>query len=85
MYKNGSLPLELDESIVTLLVEDAKKGLELEVDLPKQVVRRSTGEEYPFSVNDVSGWTRPFDQITQGWTADAGLSLVSTAPETLFD
>ncbi|BGP16557.1 hypothetical protein JCM10213_000531 [Rhodosporidiobolus nylandii] len=51
MYKNGSLPVVLPEEQIAVLIEDAKAGQELAVDLPKQVVRRSNGEEFPFSVD----------------------------------
>lgn len=52
MYKNGSLPVVLPESEIAKLISDAKAGLELEVDLPNQVVRRSNGEELPFPVEE---------------------------------
>lgn len=52
MYKNGSLPVVLRESEIAKLIEDAKAGLELEVDLPNQVVRRSNGEELSFPVEE---------------------------------
>lgn len=48
MYKNGSLPVVLPESDISILIEDAKAGLELEIDLPNQVVRRSNGQEFAF-------------------------------------
>ncbi|GAA5979765.1 hypothetical protein JCM5350_002040 [Sporobolomyces pararoseus] len=51
MYKNGSLPVVLPESQIAHLLEDAKAGKEIAVDLPKQVVRRSNGEEYSFDVD----------------------------------
>ncbi|GAA5903979.1 hypothetical protein JCM6882_003792 [Rhodosporidiobolus microsporus] len=51
MYKNGSLPVVLPEEQIAVLIEDAKAGLELAVDLPKQVVRRSNGDEFPFQVD----------------------------------
>lgn len=51
MYKNGSLPVVLPEEQIAVLIEDAKAGLELAVDLPKQVVRRTNGEEFPFQVD----------------------------------
>ncbi|GAA5913673.1 hypothetical protein JCM5296_007279 [Sporobolomyces johnsonii] len=51
MYKNGSLPVVLPEEQIAHLIEDAKAGLDLAVDLPNQVVRRSNGEEYPFQVD----------------------------------
>ncbi|GAA6001444.1 3-isopropylmalate dehydratase LEU1 [Rhodotorula paludigena] len=51
MYKNGSLPVVLPEEQIAVLIEDAKAGKELAVDLPKQVVRRDNGEEFPFEVD----------------------------------
>ncbi|GAA5839259.1 hypothetical protein JCM11251_006021 [Rhodosporidiobolus azoricus] len=51
MYKNGSLPVVLPEEQIAVLIEDAKAGLHLAVDLPKQVVRRTNGDEYPFQVD----------------------------------
>lgn len=52
MFKNGSLPVVLSEEIIAKLLEDAHKCIEIEIDLPKQVVRRSNGEEYPFQVDE---------------------------------
>lgn len=52
MYKNGSLPVVLSEASIAELAVDAKAGLELEIDLPNQVVRRSNGQEYPFEVEE---------------------------------
>ncbi|BGP24981.1 isopropylmalate isomerase [Rhodotorula toruloides] len=51
MYKNGSLPVVLPEEQIAVLIEDAKAGKSLAVDLPKQVVRRPNGDEYPFEVD----------------------------------
>jgi len=42
--QNGMLPLQLPESDCQTLAEDAEAGLELEVDLAKQEVRRVNGE-----------------------------------------
>lgn len=50
MYKNGSLPVVLPEDQIAELLEDAKAGLELEVDLPAQVIRRGNGKSYAFNV-----------------------------------
>jgi 3-isopropylmalate dehydratase len=56
------LPLVLPQDQVAVLAADADAGKELEIDLPKQVVRRSNGEELPFEVNDfrkqclINGW-----------------------------
>ncbi|GAA5868117.1 hypothetical protein JCM3774_001026 [Rhodotorula dairenensis] len=51
MYKNGSLPVVLPEEQIAVLIEDAKAEKPLAVDLPKQVVRRSNGEEFAFEVD----------------------------------
>lgn len=51
MYKNGSLPVVLPEEQIAVLIEDAKAEKPLAVDLPKQVVRRSNGEEFSFDVD----------------------------------
>ncbi|BGP40433.1 3-isopropylmalate dehydratase [Rhodotorula kratochvilovae] len=51
MYKNGSLPVVLPEEQIAVLIEDAKAGKPLAVDLPKQVVRRPNGEEFAFEVD----------------------------------
>ncbi|GAA5895217.1 hypothetical protein JCM8208_005939 [Rhodotorula glutinis] len=51
MYKNGSLPVVLPEEQIAILIEDAKAGKDLAVDLPKQVVRRDNGDEFSFDVD----------------------------------
>lgn len=50
MYKNGSLPVVVSEAKIVDLLADARAGLELEIDLPAQVVRRSNGETIAFEV-----------------------------------
>jgi hypothetical protein len=61
-FKNGMLPIVLPQDKVDALAADAEAGKELEIDLPKQVVRRPSGEEVPFEVNDfrkqclINGW-----------------------------
>lgn len=42
--QNGMLPVSLSEAECRALAEDAEAGLELEVDLEKQEVRRSNGK-----------------------------------------
>src|SRR5882762_9845792 len=42
--QNGMLPVALPEEACKVLAEDAEAGLELEVDLEKQEVRRSNGK-----------------------------------------
>jgi 3-isopropylmalate dehydratase len=50
--QNGMLPVALPEAECRALAEDAEAGLELEVDLEKQEVRRPNGKApIPFSVD----------------------------------
>ena len=53
-FKNGMLPIVLDESIVDTLMQDtfANEGYELTADLERQVVITPTGVEYAFEVDD---------------------------------
>ncbi len=52
-FKNGMLPIVLDEAIVDQLMQDtfANEGYELTADLERQVVTTPSGEEYPFEVD----------------------------------
>jgi len=52
-FKNGMLPIVLDEAIVDQLMTAtfANEGYELTADLERQVVITATGEEYPFEVD----------------------------------
>lgn len=52
-FKNGLLPIVLEEEIVDKLFEEAEaaEGYELTVDLPRQVVVKPDGEELPFEVD----------------------------------
>ena len=52
-FKNGMLPIVLDEAIVDTLMKAtlANEGYELTADLERQVVVTSTGEEYAFDVD----------------------------------
>ena len=52
--QNGMLPVALSEADCHALAEDAEAGLELEVDLEKQEVRRSNGKP------SISFTTEPF-------------------------
>ncbi|KAK4055376.1 3-isopropylmalate dehydratase [Microbotryomycetes sp. JL221] len=52
MYKNGSLPVILSEEDIALLMQDAKQGLELTIDLPQQQVIRSNGQTFKFQVDE---------------------------------
>ncbi|KAM0752437.1 hypothetical protein T439DRAFT_342591 [Meredithblackwellia eburnea MCA 4105] len=78
-YKNSLLPVILSEEEIAILLVDAKAGLELEIDLPKQVVRRSNGEEFAFNVD-------PFrkDCLINGLD-DIGLTLKHDADITAFE
>jgi 3-isopropylmalate/(R)-2-methylmalate dehydratase small subunit len=51
-FKNGLLPVVLDESVVARLFDEvfAFVGYELTVDLPRQVVVKPDGTELPFDV-----------------------------------
>ena len=50
--QNGMLPVALPKEICKELTEDAEAGLELEVDLEKQEVRRVNGKPpIPFTVD----------------------------------
>lgn len=42
--QNGMLPIALSKEQCTELADDAEKGLELEVDLEKQEIRRASGK-----------------------------------------
>lgn len=44
-FKNGMLPLVLDSEPLQKVAAEAKAGREIEVDLPAQVIRSSSGEE----------------------------------------
>ncbi len=55
-FKNGLLPIVLEENIVDKLFEEAEEneGYELSVDLSRQVVVTPSGEELSFSVDEFS-------------------------------
>ncbi len=52
-FKNGLLPIALKEKEVDALFKavDAEPGLELEIDLPNQLVRAPNGAEYRFEID----------------------------------
>jgi len=50
-FKNGMLPVRLPLEQVRALMEDCDAGLDLEVDLVEQVVRRPCGEAFEFDVD----------------------------------
>ena len=52
-FKNGMLPIVLEEAIVDKLMQDtfANEGYQLTADLERQVVTTTTGEEYAFEVD----------------------------------
>ncbi|MBL8019365.1 MAG: 3-isopropylmalate dehydratase small subunit [Leptospirales bacterium] len=70
-FKNGMLPVILPAAQVQELFdfEKSNPGMELEIDLPAQVVRRPDGKTYSFEVE-------PFRKecLLNGWD-DIGLSL----------
>jgi 3-isopropylmalate/(R)-2-methylmalate dehydratase small subunit len=51
-FKNGLLPIQLPEAVVSQLFDDthAFPGYELTIDLAKQVIVKPQGEEIPFEV-----------------------------------
>ncbi|KAJ3068914.1 3-isopropylmalate dehydratase [Podochytrium sp. JEL0797] len=49
-FKNMMLPVILAKHHIEALMQDGKDGKEVEVDLVRQVVKRSNGEEIPFEV-----------------------------------
>jgi len=55
-FKNGLLPIVLEEDIVDKLFKDveANEGYELTVDLPRQVVVAPSGEEFSFEIDEFS-------------------------------
>ncbi|MCH2097923.1 MAG: 3-isopropylmalate dehydratase small subunit [Pseudomonadales bacterium] len=50
-FKNGVLPIALPAEVVDAFFDGAAAGLELEVDLPAQVVRTPDGAEHAFDVD----------------------------------
>jgi 3-isopropylmalate dehydratase len=76
-FKNGMLPIVLPKEKIDLLAADAEAKQEIEVDLPKQVVRRPNGEEIPFEVNDfrkqclINGWDDISLTLKRSATIDA--------------
>jgi 3-isopropylmalate/(R)-2-methylmalate dehydratase small subunit len=55
-FKNGILPIVLDAKTVEQLFQQmyATEGYQLTIDLPAQVVRTPTGEEFAFEVGEFS-------------------------------
>lgn len=55
-FKNGLLPIVLEEDIVDKLFKDveANEGYELTVDLPRQVVVAPSSEEFSFEIDEFS-------------------------------
>lgn len=55
-FKNGLLPIVLEENIVDRLFADVEEneGYELTVDLPRQVVVTPSGEEFSFDIDAFS-------------------------------
>lgn len=53
-FKNGILPVTLDESIIDRLFEDvfANEGYELTIDLENKIIKTPNGESIPFEVDD---------------------------------
>jgi len=62
-YKNGILPIELPVDVVEhLLLKGKEEAYQISVDLERQVVETSEGDEYPFDIDDynkkmlLNGW-----------------------------
>ena len=51
MMQNGMLPVSLSVELCRTLAKDAEEGLELEVNLEKEEVRRASGESIPFTAD----------------------------------
>ncbi len=53
-FKNGLLPIVLEESVVDALFNDmyANEGYELDIDLESQVVRTPSGETHSFDIGE---------------------------------
>ena len=49
--QNGMLPVTLPESDCHILASDAEAGLELEIDLEKQQIRRQNGSSIAFLID----------------------------------
>jgi 3-isopropylmalate dehydratase len=49
-FKNGMLPIVLDQQNVNALADDGRAGKEVEVDLANQVIKRPDGTSIPFDV-----------------------------------
>ena len=50
-FKNGMLPIILENDVVRELMADCDSGKEIEVDLPNQVIVRPNGDKVPFPVD----------------------------------
>ncbi len=50
-FKNGLLPVQLAPEVIEKLFEQSSDGLELEIDLPGQVVVDGNGEFYRFEID----------------------------------
>ncbi|KAK3247587.1 hypothetical protein CYMTET_42915, partial [Cymbomonas tetramitiformis] len=51
-FKNGMLPIKLPKDEVAALMDDARKGLEIEINLEENKIVREGGEEISFEVNE---------------------------------
>ncbi len=51
-FKNGLLPVQLAPEVIEKLFEQSSDGLELEIDLPGQVVVDGNGEFYRFEIDE---------------------------------
>lgn len=80
-FKNGLLPIVLDKAVIDdLFVEvEATEGYQLEIDLDAQVVRKPTGEEIPFEVDQFR------KHCLLNGLDDIGLTLEDSAAITAFE
>jgi len=51
-FKNGILPIRLDQDKVDALMKDAEQAAQLTVDLAAQTIRRPDGSTIPFDVDE---------------------------------
>jgi len=80
-FKNGLLPIVLNKAVIDdLFVEvEATEGYQLEIDLDAQVVRKPTGEEIPFEVDQFR------KHCLLNGLDDIGLTLEDSAAITAFE
>lgn len=80
-FKNGLLPIVLDKEVIDGLFAEveATEGYQLEIDLNTQLVRKPTGEEVPFEVDQFR------KHCLLNGLDDIGLTLEDSAAITAFE